>query len=70
MINRLTIYEKISRDWEYNPMAATFIYKQGVAVVTKDVAMEELKRMKKDKYPNAWILDALNYIIKEVKQIE
>ena len=69
MINRLAVYEKISRDWDYNPMADRFIYQHGIFTVTRDLVMQTLEKMGKDKYPNAWILDALTFLVKEYKGI-
>lgn len=65
MENRLATYQRISKDWEYNPMADRFIYQRGVFTVTRYLAMQTLKSFGKDKYPNAWILDALNHLLKE-----
>ena len=62
---RLTIYQKISRDWDYSPAGDLFIYRNGAFNVTRDLAQQKLKDMGKEKYPNAWILDALNALLKE-----
>lgn len=64
-MNRLTTYQTISKDWEYNPMADRFIYQKGLFTVTRDLVMQTLKSFGKDKYPDAWILDALNHLLKE-----